>query len=593
MIRRDSSPREGYVLIAVLIVVAVLALVSYRFTDAMTTEYRAAVRTADMAKLRAGALAGIHYTAASLADPNTVNGTLGGNITNNASAFSNLTISTDSKYPNKQVRVSIISVTPTGTQGSYQQQYGVINEGSKLNINSWIAIDPSGTALYNALMLLPNMTAQTASNIVAWVTPANTSPPSNAPAGMQSAYYETLTPSYQAKNGPLNSLEELLLVQGVTPQLLFGNDQNRNGLPDDSNGQSVDRGWSDYLTVHGRELNVDSTGNFRINVNGDDLNAIYSALQSAGIDKGTAAYIIGAKLYGTIPYPLPSIVVSVAGNTTNGGNNNNGNNNGNNSSGSKGGSSKGSGGTTSKSGGSSGGGTKGGSSGGTKGGTSGGATPPPATGGIQTKVGTIDELIAEVEASLQNASSSGKTIPSVLGLANSQINLPVKRAADGTQTQTIVYSPLNDTTTLTNLLPTLMDKLTTTSNVELSPRIDVATAPAQVLQSIPGLTLSDVDTIVAAQSGLTPGDPATTSGAWLVTAANLPIAKYQLIQKYVTGSSMVYRIHAVAYFTGGGPMVRMEAVVDTNLGAPRILSLRDLTAIDNPRGFPMQPQPQH
>ena len=35
----------------------------------------------------------------------------------------------------------------------------------------------------------------------------------------------SLDPPYNAKNGPLDSIEELLFVQGVTPQLLFGNDR--------------------------------------------------------------------------------------------------------------------------------------------------------------------------------------------------------------------------------------------------------------------------------------------------------------------------------------------------------------------------------
>jgi hypothetical protein len=39
-------------------------------------------------------------------------------------------------------------------------------------------------------------------------------------------------PPYAPKNGPLETVEELLLVRGVTPQLLFGCDVNRNGMVD-------------------------------------------------------------------------------------------------------------------------------------------------------------------------------------------------------------------------------------------------------------------------------------------------------------------------------------------------------------------------
>jgi general secretion pathway protein K len=40
--------------------------------------------------------------------------------------------------------------------------------------------------------------------------------------GAESDYYESLTPPYRAKNGPMDRVEELLLVRGVTPELFFG-----------------------------------------------------------------------------------------------------------------------------------------------------------------------------------------------------------------------------------------------------------------------------------------------------------------------------------------------------------------------------------
>ena len=62
-------------------------------------------------------------------------------------------------------------------------------------------------------------------------------------------------------------------------------------------------------------------------------------------------------------------------------------------------------------------------------------------------------------------------------------------------------------------------------------------------------------------------------------------ATIQSLEKYITGRSMVYRIHSIGYFGEGGPTARVEAVVDMNQGAPRILYFRDLTDLDTPRGF--------
>lgn len=43
--------------------------------------------------------------------------------------------------------------------------------------------------------------------------------------GAESDYYRGLSPSYSAKNGPIDSLEELLQVRGVTPELFYGSEE--------------------------------------------------------------------------------------------------------------------------------------------------------------------------------------------------------------------------------------------------------------------------------------------------------------------------------------------------------------------------------
>lgn len=63
--------------------------------------------------------------------------------------------------------------------------------------------------------------------------------------GAESAYYQTLSPPYNAKNGPLDSLDELLLVKGITPEIFFG----AEGRP----------GIRDFLTVYGDgQININT-----------------------------------------------------------------------------------------------------------------------------------------------------------------------------------------------------------------------------------------------------------------------------------------------------------------------------------------------
>jgi type II secretory pathway component PulK len=40
--------------------------------------------------------------------------------------------------------------------------------------------------------------------------------------GAETEYYQTLTPPYAAKNGPLDDISELLLIKGMTPQIYYG-----------------------------------------------------------------------------------------------------------------------------------------------------------------------------------------------------------------------------------------------------------------------------------------------------------------------------------------------------------------------------------
>ena len=140
--RRDE--RSGYVLIAVLIVIVVLSLVAYRFTDAMSADYRASVRTADMAQARVAAVSGIHYAAALLADPESRASLLGSTL-NNPGLFDQIPVRTDPNSVNRNAYFSIVAFAPLGTAPSGRS--GITDEGGKLNPNALIKIDPTGEAL--------------------------------------------------------------------------------------------------------------------------------------------------------------------------------------------------------------------------------------------------------------------------------------------------------------------------------------------------------------------------------------------------------------------------------------------------------------
>src|SRR5438034_1096194 len=271
--------RRGVVLIAVLVVVVLLTLAAFNYSEVMMSEYKAADSAARALQARANAASGIHYAAALLANKDSFTGTLNSNPFDNDGVFHNIAVGS-SDSPRFQGRFSLVNPPSPDLQGSTDFKYGASDEHGKININALLSIDSTGTTAKTILMKLPNMTDEIADAILDWID-ADDDIRDN---GAENEYYSGLSPGYRCKNGPLDTLDELLLVRGVTPELLYGTDRNRNGMRDnseeaDSTGQ--DRGWSAYLTVYSRERNIDTNGNPRTYLNDKDLNGLYEKLSSA------------------------------------------------------------------------------------------------------------------------------------------------------------------------------------------------------------------------------------------------------------------------------------------------------------------------
>lgn len=146
--------------------------------------------------------------------------------------------------------------------------FGLIDEASKLNLN---------TATREMLELLPGMTVEFAAAIVDWRDEDS----DLTENGAESETYQRLYPAYTCKNAPFESLDELRLVFGADPYILYGEDANRNGIldPNENDGDlsppldnldgRLELGIMEYVTVFSREPNTQSDGSARINVTDD------------------------------------------------------------------------------------------------------------------------------------------------------------------------------------------------------------------------------------------------------------------------------------------------------------------------------------
>jgi len=273
------------VLILVLVVIPVLTLAALTYSELMLVEREASQVALRHVQARELAQSGIDAVRVFLSTDTDTQTQAGGWYDNPSLWSSQLVI--DDPDPRYCGLFSLIA--PALQEGDYAGiRYGIEDESARINLNTLIVIDRflPGTAR-ELLMALPGMDESIADAILDWMD----SDDEPREYGAEADYYLALNPPYSPKNGPLESIEELLLVRGVTPYLLFGADVNRNGLidPGEPNPASVpelqgyedtmSRGWSAYLTLWSKELNIRSDGTVKIDVNQDDLEKLYTELE--------------------------------------------------------------------------------------------------------------------------------------------------------------------------------------------------------------------------------------------------------------------------------------------------------------------------
>lgn len=312
----DSRPRRGMVLVVVLVVVALLSLAAYTFAQLMLTQYEAAKLSGRQVQTRALVESGVDTVRLFLMQDEATRNEAGG-LLNNPSYFQGIPVLL---FDDLTQRANFTVLVPNLDDDAnlVGLRYGLEDESIRLNINALLAADQiQENAGRDLLMGLPGMTEDVADAIMDWIDEDD----EPREFGAESQHYQALRPPYLPKNGPLDTVEELLLVRGVLPELLFGRDTNRNGMLDpfeagpmggtammpgssalpavDMGGGSLDRGWAGYLTLHSAEKNVTAQGMPRINVNMDDLETLYDSVASA-LNEDWAKFIVLYRQHG--PY---------------------------------------------------------------------------------------------------------------------------------------------------------------------------------------------------------------------------------------------------------------------------------------------------
>ncbi len=546
--RKLRRRRGGFFLVLVLIVIVVATLSVYSFTELMIAQDDSAYLAGDLVQARVNTESAIEAMRIVLSQPPDARDEMGG-VYSNPALFQAITVSlgTDNATPSNYTVVAP-GIDETGMMGGIR--FGLQDESARLNINTLIVLEENSDLLMPAmalttgeiseelatqslpvslLMALPGMTEDVADAILDWIDEDEEA----RPYGAEADYYMTLPTPYAPANGPLHSVEELLLVRGVTPTLLFGVDANRNGVVDADEqvryGIGIETpgalGWASYLTVSGAEANKRSDGTPTVKVNQDDLELLYQELSAALGDDLLASYITAYRIGGVSPV-TSTLAAGAAGGSGEGGDSQNGS----------------------------------GSGGQNRNGQGGNSAPPR-------------EWSADVLATMDLTGGGGTNINQVLDLIDSTVTV-------GEQSYLSPFK--SDPLVMASYMPLLMDVLSTQDTPVIPGRININECPAELLYGVPLLEPETVDAILEARQNAV-DDPNRKFETWPLVEGIVSLDQMRQLLPLFTGGGDVFRGQIVGYYEIKGASKRVEVIIDATTVNPKIISWRDLSHLG--RGF--------
>ncbi len=528
MRRGDTSMKrsaQGSVLLTVLIVVVMLTITCVAYYDWSFAEYKSAGIGQRQLQANLAAESGIEYLRYLLSLDESYLATEGG-LTNNAMGMQAVLPDMEGQVPTQaalRCRFSVVSPA-VDTYGEFTGlRYGLEDESARLNLNTILvadARDPEAGIGRMLLMSLPGMTESMADAILDWIDEDE----EPRELGAEREHYSSLSPPYEPQNGPLESIDQLLLVRDVTPELLYGFDRNKNFQIDATEAQlyavndvdnstgSMNRGWAAYLTLRSAEKNLRSDGTPKIDINSDDLEALHEELSEV-LDEEQASFIIAYRQGG--PYDED---------------NNEGPS----------------------------------------------ASPDEETKGAASvnfdyeQGGSVPiNSILDVIGVQSRVVEKGQTQRTIVDIA-----FPDDPGSMGS------YLPL----LMENCTAGGQDVIPGRLNINQAPRVLLAGISTAMPDALPPQA---VEQILANRSFEPAIDrPEQLYETWLLTQGVVSLEEMKLLMPLVTAGGDIFRAQVVGYYEADGPCTRLEAVVDNTGGTPQITTIRDFSPLG--AGFTVQ-----
>ena len=556
--------RGGFVLLVVTIVLILLSLAAWAYTNKMVIEKDATMMYGRDGEARMAAESAIEYTAIQIGNLQKNNKL---DVFHNTTLFRGQIIEEVADNPRGQCRFTVLVPNESSSPNGASVRFGLARETAKFNINRLIEFDNSSgsgssgwsssagsgssgdndaddqsagsssssgsgstssnsATPFSVVSTVPGMTEEIVNSILDWIDSDNEA----RVGGAESIYYEGLAVPYSCRNAPLESIEELLQIQGVTPTLFYGEDANRNGTldPNEDNGNEsppednadgvLDPGWREYFTASSKEKNTSATGEKKININGSIMTELYDQLEDA-ISAEAATFIVAYRLFGnenasaatakSLTVDQADLAQSIAGAASN------------------------------------------------------------------------PDGISITRAGMDLTKVAAFSFNSIYDLIDAQVAATINGAP---QTLTSPWTSGN-----LDKMPEFEDLVSHVDDALLDGRINVNIARKVVLMAIPNMTETIADQIVSERPTLEKSGSGSTamsgraSPTWLLGAGIVDLKTLQKMGPWLTTGGDIFMFQVLGHFDQGGPTTRLEAKIDATQNPPRIIFQRDLTSLG--RGF--------
>ena len=154
------------------------------------------------------------------------------------------------------------------------------------------------------------------------------------------------------------------------------------------------------------------------------------------------------------------------------------------------------------------------------------------------------------------------------------------RVNDGQGNATEVTSGITRTE-----LPVILDAFTTDATGRHDGLVNLNTASATVLATLPGIDAALAETITSTRTSISPGRRATI--AWLFQEGLVDAPRFKQLAPRLTTRARQFRFQVLGYGLPSGRFRVLQAVIDVGGSEPLVTSLRDITRL----GLPFKPGP--